>query len=170
MMINSIGDEGPIWSLFVIVRAIVRANKSKVAKTDEDRVDAVMNALLARAPKEGRKSLDDDHLLEMIAFDYSLLEAGEVARAKDLTSIIRRLIRFHPSTRHQSLAVQNSTTRRLLRKFKQNQVDLLEQHSFTGKHDKAAQLQSLQIIFAEFRKLGVELDDSFLPAIYRNKT
>lgn len=159
----------PTWPLSSIIRAIVRAHKSRDKETDETRVNKALNALLALTPKEGRSSLDDEHLLEMIAFEYSLLSAGEISHAQSLTTIIREIIRFHPSTSRQSIAVRDSITRRLLRKFKQNQDELLLRHAFDASRDHAAAFQSLQTIFAELRKLKVPLDDSFLPSIYRNK-
>ena len=55
-----------------VLKCIISAHDDEMGKTNEARLNNAINALLGTKPKMGPGNKDDDELMELIAFDYSV--------------------------------------------------------------------------------------------------
>ena len=169
-MATSKSSETDLWPLMLVVRAIIRGNGPKRGISEEARVESVMTGLLGKTPNRGRPKISDDELLELIAFDYSLPPSKNHPKPKLLFSVARSLVLHHPQTRKLSVESQDSTARRLVKKFDERRSELLDFHGYQSDQNRMGQYSSVALILREIGNLGIAVDESLLSQINRSGT
>ncbi|WP_192845734.1 hypothetical protein [Aureimonas sp. AU22] len=151
-------------ALRLLARSIIMAHPDTEGRSDENRVGQVVALLLGRKPPAGPSQVDRDDLLGMMAFDYSVQVYSEGRDDVTPTEIARKLVEYHPTA--SKLAHRDAIVRNLVRKFKENAVNLLRDHSYDA--DAGPDVAEMMWPVLEgLEKLEVKIEPHVIPPGYR---
>jgi hypothetical protein len=98
-------------------------------RSGANRLNVAVSAVTGLPNPSERPSSDDEELLKLIAFDWSVVQE-ERRNDVTLTEVIRSLVQHHP--KYRDAAHRESIVRRLERRFKAELAVYMAAHSFDG--------------------------------------